>query len=341
MQVHSFAILPMLLAALLALSLLVGGGWVIWRLARSRPVLLIPIALFGLVAIAALLIVGLYSVRLESSEAALRAEKQQELQTLAAALHRHQATTTPASLHAASSEVPAVSASDGPVATQVLDWRGGPDEQPAASHEDRAAESGEAADPSLELVAFVGRDVVGQRLPQLPDWVHEDPEVHRLIDERREVLVSDQWATLEEADAQLTNLASIKLSEYLAAAHPSATGWMPDAEAIVQSGAVTRRLHEASTLPIGEFNPSLYRVYWELELTPDVRAELLDAWRPVAVQQRITWLGIGIGGITLMLAALGLILRRGAGAPPERRAMGRAAVAAAIIAAGAATLMLA
>jgi hypothetical protein len=334
-QVHSFAILPMLLAALLALSLLVGGGWVIWRLARSRPALLIPIALFGLVAIAALLIVGLYSVRLESSEAALRAEKQQELQTLAAALHRHQAAPT-APVASADSASPTA-----PAATQVLDWRGTSDEQPAENHVDHAADTEEADDPSLELVAFVGRDVVGQRLPNLPDWVHDDPEFHRLVGERREVLVSDQWATLEEADAQLTNLAATKLSEYLAVEHPSAVGWMPDAEAIVQSGAVTRRLHEASTLPIGEFNPSLYRVYWELELTPDVRAELLEAWRPVAVQQRITWLGIGIGVITLVFAALGLILRRGSGTPQQRRAMGPATVVAAVIAAGAATLMLA
>ena len=334
--VHSIEILPMLLAALLALSLLVGGGWVVWRLARSRPVLLIPIALCGLLALGAVLLVGLYFFRAESHEVALRAEKQQELQTLAAALQRHQAAAPTAPAASADSAM-----STAPAASQVLDWRGTSDEQPAESQDDHAVATEKAADPSLELVAYVGRDVVGQRLPQLPNWVHEDPEVHRLIDERREVLVSDQWATLEEADAQLTNLASIKLSEYLVAEHPSAAGWMPDAEAIVQSGAVTRRLHEASTLPIGEFNPSLYRVYWELELTPDVRAQLLQTWRPFAVQQRITWLGIGIGVITLLLAALRFILRRGSGSPPQRRAMGPATVAAAVITAGAATLMLA
>lgn len=319
----------MLIAAIVALGLLVGGGWIIWRLARSRPVLLIPIAFCGLLTVAVLL-GGLYFVRLEATEDTVRAEKQRELQTLAAALHSYHAEP----------RVSVVEETSATAASQVLDWRGTSEEQPATSHDESATPVPDGDDPSLELVAYVGRDVVGQRLPGLPEWVESDPEIHRLIDERREVLVSDQWATLEEADAQLTNLAALKLSNYLAWEHPSAAGWMPDAETIVQSGAVTRRLHETSTLPIGEFNPSLYRMYWELELTPDVRAKLLEAWRPFAVQQRITWLGIGIGVLTLAFALVGGLLRKGSHEGRRQRSIGPATVAAVVIAAGAATVML-
>ncbi len=321
----------LILFAIFALAALAAGIWAIVRFARSGHVLLIPVTLVALLGLGAALMGGLYFVRLEVHEDVRRAEARQELETLSLALHEYRAEE---------SRPRAIVESEPAVPSQVLDWRGTSDEQPATSHDESATPVPDADDPSLELVAYVGRDVVGQRLPKLPEWVESDPEIHRLIDERREVLVSDQWATLEEADAQLTNLAAIKLSNYLAWEHPSAAGWMPDAETIVQSGAVTRRLHETSTLPIGEFNPSLYRMYWELELTPDVRARLLEAWRPFAVQQRITWLGIGIGVLTLAFALVGGLLRKGSHEGRRQRSIGPATVAAVVIAAGAATVML-
>jgi hypothetical protein len=172
--------------------------------------------------------------------------------------------------------------------------------------------------------------------------VDDEPVVDSLNDTTRKVLTSDQWATVDEADAQLTTLAAAELSRYLAAEHPQAAGWVPDAGAIVQSGAVTRRVHETSTLPIGEFNPPLYRVYWQLELTPTVRDQLFEAWRPFAVSQRLVWLGAALGAATLLFAALAAILRFGGARPPRARpALSKATVAAALIAAGAAALLLA
>jgi hypothetical protein len=223
----------------------------------------------------------------------------------------------------------------------VLDFRGDSDESvhAASASDDQSAN---AESPSLELVSYVGRDVVGQRLTDLPGWIEDGTVEDTVNGIRQQVLISDQWATVEEADAQLTSVAAAELSRYLADEHPQAAGWLPDANAIVQSGAVTRRVHETSTLPIGEFNPPLYRVYWRLELTPTVREQLLESWRPFAVSQRLSWLGAGLGAVILLFAALAAILRFRSARPPRvQPVLSRATVAAVIIAAGAAALLLA
>jgi hypothetical protein len=329
--VHTLAILPLIaiaIGAILALFLVGGVIALFIRAACRRPALMLPTAVFLCVALLGAGVVSLYHVRSQDAETALREQRKHELQTLAAALHQHQA-AQPQDVVAVSSEA------------SVLDFRGDSDETvPAASASDDQSTNAES--PSLELVSFVGRDVVGQRLADLPDWINDGTVEDTVNGIRHQVLVSDQWATVEEADAQLTSVAAAELSQYLADEHPQAAGWLPDANAIVQSGAVTRRVHETSTLPIGEFNPPLYRVYWQLELTPAVREQLLESWRPFAVSQRLSWLGAGLGAVILLFAALAAILRfRNALPPRVQPVLSRATVAAVVIAAGAAALLLA
>jgi hypothetical protein len=328
--VHSLAILPLIAIAIGAIVglLLVGGIVILFvRAANRRPALLLASALLLGVALLGAGFVSLYHVRLQTAETA-RHVQEDRLQTLAAALQQHQA-AHPQDVVAVSSEA------------SVLDFRGDSDKaEPAESASANQITAGDS--PSLELISYVGGDIVGQRLTELPDWVDDEPLEDAVNDIRHQVLVSDQWATLEEADAQLTSFAAAELSRYLAAEHPQAAGWQPDADAIARSGAVTRRVHETSTLPIGEFNPALYREYWQLELTPTVREHLLEAWRPFAVSQRLSWLGAALGVLTLLFAALAAILRiGGAGRRRGQPVLSKATVAAAVITAGAAALLLA
>lgn len=318
MYVQTLAIWPILLVAVFALVALAAGIWAIVRFARSGHLLLIPVTLLALVGLGGALLAGVYFARLEVHEDARRAQARQELERLSLAVHEHRA---------AESMPRVIVESERALPSQVLDFRGESEGLEDVPIDTETLVAPPSASSSLELVSYVGGDVAGERLMELPEWVDDQPEVHPLIDEQRHVLVSDQWATLEEADAQLTQQAAEKLEWYLAKAYPSARGWVPDAAAIAESGAVTRRVHETSTLPIGEFNPTLYRMYWELELTPDVRAKLLDAWRPFAVQQRVTWLGVGLGVLTLVFAALGTLLRRGSRPHQREQAAGPAMMA--------------
>ena len=333
--VSTVGIIAVALGAMLGLCLVGGLIFLFVRLAARRPALLIATFLFAGAALLIAAVLGIYFVRLEAGEAALRADRQQEMKSLAAALHEYQAAQ------------PVQASPDEAVAppSAVLDYRGGNDVAagstdvvPPSTDEQNAG----SEQSSLELVSYVGRDIVGQRLTELPDWVDDEPVADSLNGTARKVLTSDQWATAEEADAQLTTLAAAELSRYLAAEHPQAAGWLPDTSAIVQSGAITRRVQETSTLPIGEFNPPLYRSYWQLELTPDVREQLADAWRPYAVSQRLSWLGAGVIGLTLLFAALAAILRLGrASTARVQPVLSNATIVAALIAAGAAAMMLA
>jgi hypothetical protein len=335
-----FSLGAIAVGAVLALLLFGGLVFLFVRLASRRPALLAATAL--MLCAAVLGSIGVYVMRSHAAESAIVHHQQTQLQSLEAVLRQSQA-AQPLNPPPPVEVPPPVQVV--PPSSAVLDYRGDPDDvqvDPVAAQSTSDEQDADSAHPSLELVSYVGRDVVGQRLTALPDWVDDEPVVDSLGGITRKVLASDQWATVEEADAQLTTLAAVELSRYLAAEHPQAAAWMPDAGAIVQSGAVTRRVHETSTLPIGEFNPSLYRVYWQIELTPAVRDQLFEAWRPFAVSERLSWLGAALGAMTLLFAALAAILRFGRGAAPRARpAFSKATVAALIIAAGAAALLLA
>lgn len=323
-----FPIMAIVIGALLAVLLLGGLTFICVRLTARRPVLLVPIGFGLLVLLGGVVAVPLYFHRLENAESARRAQIRAELETIAAALKEYHS-TQPVRIEDHSLLMPD---SDGSREVAGLS-------EPENTH---GVESPAGDQPSLELVAFTGRDIVGEPLIELPDWVDDEPVVDSLTGAARKVLVSDQWATAEEADAQLTALTAAELSRFLAAEHPEAAGWLPDTAAIVQSGAVTRRVQETSTLPIGEFNPALYRAYWQLELTPTVREQLLDAWRPFAVSERLSWLGAGLAALTLLFAVLAAILRfGGVRASRGRPVLSKATIAALIITAGAAALLLA
>jgi hypothetical protein len=225
--------------------------------------------------------------------------------------------------------------------SQVLDYRGRPPTVPDDSA--TTAPSGESESPAAaettgaEIVAYVGRDALGERLTELPEWVSgsaNDPDAR--------IYSSGLWVTTEEADQELARKLAPALSEYFWAQHPQATGWSPSEVLCAQSGAVARRCYESVPMQlIGEHSHTMHRAYWQVRHTPESARFLFDNWRPLAVQQRLVWLGGGVILLTLLCGAASAYFRIDAATAGRYRGRLRFATGAVCLAGGVAAILLA
>jgi len=230
---------------------------------------------------------------------------------------------------------PAAAAESHP--SQVLDFRGKPvTDQPADPSSAAATPSKDS--PATEIVAYVGSIPTGQRLTELPAWV---AETSRGDDSLTRTYSSGLWVTTQEADQELLRHVAPELQQYFWSEHPSAAGWSPAPELIVQSGAVARRCYETVQVQFGEHTQSMYKAHWQVARTPEVARFFLDNWRPVAVQQRLIWVGAAIGLLTLIFGALGAYYRLNAATGGQYRGRLRFATGAVCIAGGLAAILLA
>jgi hypothetical protein len=252
---------------------------------------------------------------------------------------------SPALRAMAASRVQEQSAAQTP-ASQVLDYRGdqpavaplsssGPDSQGAALHSQARDASSDG-----EIVAFLGTESVGQRLEGLPGWVTEPPSGDAAGD-RRYVVSSKQWATVEEAERELSEQLAADVRKHVAREQGRAGGWTPSFALLRQSGTITRRCHETTSLQVGEFTEPMYRVYWQVQSTPAVRDFFLASWRSRAQEQRLVQAGIGFGLLTLLFGSAAGYYRLDNATGGRYRGRLRLAAAAIAVAGGVATALLA
>jgi hypothetical protein len=222
----------------------------------------------------------------------------------------------------------------------VLDYRGQPPTVPDGS---TATEpSAESESPAAvktadaEIVAYIGRDALGERLTVLPAWISNsttEPDAR--------VYTSGLWVTTGEADQELTRKLSPALSEYFWAQYPQAAGWTPSEVLCVQSGAVAQRCYESVPMQFGDDTHTMHRAYWQVQHTPESAQFLFDNWRPLAVQQRLVWLGGGILLLTLLCGAASAYFRVDAATGGRYRGRLRFAAGAVCVAGGVAAILLA
>jgi hypothetical protein len=175
--------------------------------------------------------------------------------------------------------------------------------RPAAPTEVHAADSGES-----DVAVTV--DAETQPTPvELPDWVKRADRYFNRLDRDPAVVVSDEWATVAESEAQLEALAAAAIARQLQMQGASTPGWLPSRDFIHQSGALQQRFVEETTLKVGEFESPMYRSYWQVAVTPGVRDKAYSQWKRFAVDQRLAWLGGGTAGITLLFAMIAAMLR--------------------------------
>ena len=105
----------------------------------------------------------------------------------------------------------------------------------------------------------------------------------------RIVLTSQQYATKEEAEAELRVAAVALVEQDLQRIQTGSfrpTTWQPAAEDVI-AHAVQQRYDEIADRDFGKFTHPMIRVSWQVELSPRVRTEFAPAWRRALISFRI------------------------------------------------------
>ncbi len=231
--------------------------------------------------------------------------------------------------------------------SQVLDYRGD-STQPLVI--DPVA-TGDADGIQIFRYSPTGQ-TADEPLSQPPAWVDELSSPNPNLANQSFVLSSEPWSSVDEADDELYALLSVHLGEFLSAFEEKAEGWQPSRTSLESMPLIQDAVRETVPLEIGEHTVHVQHAYWKVELTPQIRDALHSQWQPVhnaaiaqqraaLVQERLVYLGSGLGILTLLFAmAAGLFrLRR----PPRGSVRQTTAAVLAIIflLAGLSTLFLA
>ena len=127
---------------------------------------------------------------------------------------------------------------------------------------------------------------------QRPAWVDQPRTVDGVIE--RIVIASQQYTTRDEAELELSAGAADLLLRDLQQLHPGssrASSWHPSNEEIKRH-AVKQQYVEVVERDFGNFFHPMYRVWWQVELSPEVRTEFLAAWKRGLTLNRIHFVGV-------------------------------------------------
>jgi len=148
-------------------------------------------------------------------------------------------------------------------------------------------------------------------VPELPAWRRNPPrEGSTEQGWSKFVLSSQQFATVEEAEAELFQSITTDVQTGFTYHWPETQGWVPTREDIVASGLITEKVIETIPLKVGEFENPVYRVSWLVEFRPEANKALHARWFPLEAERRSRWILAGLAGITGLLGGTAMVLRR-------------------------------
>lgn len=142
------------------------------------------------------------------------------------------------------------------------------------------------------------------KLAQRPDWVDQRSVSDGVVE--RIVLASEQYTTQQEAEQQLSVNATELLLDDLQKLRPGTARpakWHP-ADADIRRLMVKQRYVEAIDRDFGNFFHPMYRVWWQVELSPEVRTEFLPGWRHSQTVTRVRRVGIVTASAVLLVSLL-------------------------------------
>ncbi len=148
-------------------------------------------------------------------------------------------------------------------------------------------------------------------VPELPAWRRNPPrEGSTEQGWSKYVLSSQQFATVEEAEAELFQSITTDVQAGFTFHWPETQGWVPTRDDIVSSGLITEKVIETIPLKVGEFENPVYRVSWLVEFRPEANKALHARWFPLEAERRSRWILAGLAGITGLLGGTAMVLRR-------------------------------
>jgi hypothetical protein len=155
-----------------------------------------------------------------------------------------------------------------------------------------------ANDSTDEPEAAAATESTRQESP-LPDWARNPQSVQQ--NATLLVLNSKQYATPEQAEQEVLQLAAQRFTNYFEQTHPYQGAWTLPAE-FLKARAVRHSFVQTIDHDFGRFTGRMYRAYVQLKLSPEVREQAHGIWREQIVEQRLLLLGRLIGFVTLLLA---------------------------------------
>jgi hypothetical protein len=151
---------------------------------------------------------------------------------------------------------------------------------------------------------------IAEALPEgeskLPEWVAEKQLV--VADKQLVVLTSQRFATVQEADDQVLQLARRAVADDLKKVY-SYEGEPPLSDSEIESMGFGRRHVEQSRRNSGTNTFTVYQVHRQLELSPSLRSALEPRWREQIVNKRLGILAALAGVLTLTVATAAAYFR--------------------------------
>jgi len=155
-----------------------------------------------------------------------------------------------------------------------------------------------------EVASHVSLDLEETPKAALPDWTEQEVQKLKTSGESlaqsqwRVVLESKDWdVSVEDAQANLAKQTAQILEEDFSLTHSERTHVSPDdvQSLAVRAEAVTSQVFNKDSKPFRG-----YKVYWQVELSPEVREKLADSWKEEVGVKR-AWL---LGGIFALLTLI-------------------------------------
>ena len=142
-----------------------------------------------------------------------------------------------------------------------------------------------------------------------PEWL-DLPTIQDGLSERR-VISSQQFSTIEEAEQELQAKANQILRDDLARLFPGESAvspWNPSLELLKQH-TVKEQYAEVVERDFGSFVHPMYRVWWQIELSPEVRVEFLPIWKKGLTSARIRTVSIVVTSAVLVISLMAFYYR--------------------------------
>ena len=151
--------------------------------------------------------------------------------------------------------------------------------------------------PTVWTVPVQTSDNSGQR----PEWTSR---IRTRIGDIENIVVSSHlWSTEAEATAELhPQVARLVKADFELNHHGilDPKGKLPISDDQVARIAVTDRYLERTEQNFGSFDAPMYRMWYQVQLSPIVRTELYPSWKAAASKNRIIALGAGLAMLVLI-----------------------------------------
>jgi len=141
-----------------------------------------------------------------------------------------------------------------------------------------------------------------------PAWIEAGDRTIS-ADEQLVVLSSTLWSTAEEAAAELRPRAATLVRRDFEHRHPllieRASPRLLTDDRLIEA-AIKRRFLEPVEQDFGTFSSPMYRLWWQIEISPLVRTELYPDWKRGVVGNRVLAIGVALALLTLITSGVTL-----------------------------------